>query len=106
MGAAVAVILMKERQIVEAFERAGATAASAGRSPAELGVDPSGVGWRRLRERAIVREASPGTELYYLDLEVWQATRRARRRVLAVVLIVMLAFLAVVVTGGNLALNR
>jgi hypothetical protein len=106
MGAAVAVILMKERQLVEAFERAGATAASAGRSPAELDVDPDGVGWRRLRERAIVREASPGTGLYYLDVEVWQATRRTRRRVLAVVLIVMLALLAVVVTGGNFAVNR
>jgi hypothetical protein len=100
MGAAVAVILMKERQMVEAFERAGATTPTAGRSPTELDVDPNGVGWRRLRERAIVREAGAGTGLYYLDVEVWQATRRTRRRVLAVVFIVMLALLAVLVTGG------
>jgi hypothetical protein len=100
MGAAVAVILLKERQIVETFERAGATAPSAGRSPTELGVDTYGVGWRRLRERAIVREARPGTELYYLDVEVWQATRRTRRRVLVVVFIIMLALLTVLATGG------
>jgi hypothetical protein len=106
MGAAAAVILMKERQIVEAFERAGATTVSAARSAADVGVDPNGIGWRRLRERAIVREASPGTELYYLDVEVWQATRRTRRRVLAVLVVVMLAFLAVMVTGGKLAMNR
>ena len=76
MGAAAAVILMKERQVVETFERAGATAVGTARSPTELGVDPDGVGWRRLRERAIVREARPDTGLYYLDVEVWQATRR------------------------------
>jgi hypothetical protein len=105
MGAAAAVILMKERQVVEAFERAGATTARAGRSPTELAVDPDGIGWRRLRERAIVREASPGTGLYYLDVEVWQATRRTRRRVLAVVLIVMLALLVVLVTGGHLGVS-
>jgi hypothetical protein len=101
MGAAVAVILMKERQIVEAFERAGATTASRGRAPTELDVEPSSIGWRRLRDRAIVRESSPGAGLYYLDVEVWQATRRTRRRVLAVLLIVMLALLAVTLTGVN-----
>ena len=101
MGAAVAVILMKERQIVEAFERAGATTASRGRAASELDVEEGGIGWRRLRERAIVRESSPGTGLYYLDVEVWQATRRTRRRVLLILLIVMLALLAVTVTGVN-----
>lgn len=105
MGAAAAVILMKERQVVETFERAGATAVGTARSPTELGVDPDGVGWRRLRERAIVREARPDTGLYYLDVEVWQATRRTRRRMLAVVLIVVLALL--VLTGGHLGMiNR
>ena len=107
MGAAAAVILMKEREVVEAFERAGATTPAAGRSPTDLGVHPDGVGWRRLRERAIVRESSPGTGLYYLDVEVWQATRRTRRRVLAVVFLIILALLVVVVTGGHLGMaNR
>lgn len=102
MGAAAAVILLKERQVVEAFERAGATTPAASRSPADVGVHPDGVGWRRLRERAIVRESSPGTGLYYLDVEVWQATRRTRRRVLAAVVLIMLALLVAVVTAGHL----
>jgi hypothetical protein len=99
MGAAVAVILMKERQIVEAFERAGATTASRGRAPSELDVEPGSIGWRRLRDRAIVRESSPGTGLYYLDEEVWQATRRTRRRLVAVMVTVLLVGLALVVMG-------
>jgi hypothetical protein len=106
MATAAAVIVMKERHIAEAFERAGATTASHGRSPAELDVDPSGIGWRRLRDRAIVRESSPGTGLYYLDLEVWQATRRTRRRALAVVLIVLLVILALTATGVSIGVSN
>jgi hypothetical protein len=102
MGAAVAVILLRERQIAEAFERAGATAASRGRSPAELDVDAGGTGWRRLRDRAVVRESSPGSGLYYLDTEVWEAVRRTRHRAALVLLVVMLVGLALVVMGGTL----
>ena len=101
MATAAAVIVMKERHIVEAFERAGATEPSRGRSPAELDVEPSGIGWRRLQDRAVVRESSPGTGLYYLDVEVWQATRRTRRRVLAIVLIALIILL-MTVTGVHL----
>lgn len=90
MGGAVAVILIKERHIVEAFERAGATSPERAVNPADAGVDDVGIGWRRLRERAIVREGSPGR--YYLDVEVWQATRRTRRRiVLALAALLLLA---------------
>jgi hypothetical protein len=99
MGAAVAVIMMKERQIVAAFERAGATTPSSGRAPAEMDVDPYGVGWRRLHERAVVRESSPGSGLYYLDVEVWQALRRLRHRLIGVVVFVLLIGLAMAVMG-------
>jgi hypothetical protein len=102
MGAAVAVILLKERQIVEAFERAGATTPSRGRTPSELDVDASGVGWRRLRDRAVVREASPGSGLFYLDTEVWQALHRARHRAILVVVVVVMFVLALVVMGVTL----
>lgn len=92
MGAAAAVILLRERQVVEAFERAGATSPERARTANEVNVDDTGVGWRRLRERAIVREAAPGR--FYLDVEVWQATRRTRRRILSVlVLLILLAAL-------------
>jgi hypothetical protein len=95
MGAAgVAIILMKERHVAEAFERAGITSAEKARAPEELGVGMHGLGWRRLVERAIVREASPGK--WYLDVPSWVATRRLRRRrslVLFVLVIVAAAFI-------------
>ena len=95
MGAAgVAIILMKERHVAEAFERAGITSAEKARAPEELGVGTHGLGWRRLVDRAIVREASPGR--WYLDVPSWVATRRLRRRrslVLFVLAIVAAAFI-------------
>ena len=95
MGAAgVAIILMKERHVAEAFERAGITSAEKARAPEELGVGMHGLGWRRLVDRAIVRESSPGK--WYLDVPSWVATRRLRRRrslVLFVLAIVAAAFM-------------
>ena len=96
-GAAAAVILMRERQVVEAFERAGAVSPERAVSASDLNVDDSGIGWRRLRERAIVREVDPGR--FYLDVEVWQAVRRMRRRVALALAIVLLAALVFGVLG-------
>ena len=96
MGAAVAAVLIKERHIVDAFVRAGAVSAERAHLPDDVGVDTWGIGWRRLRDRAVVREATPGGGLYYVDVEVWEATRRQRRRVLFVVLIVVIAAFVVV----------
>ena len=104
MGAAAAVVLLRERQVVEAFERAGATSVDRAMVPADIGVEPDGIGWRRLRSRAVVRETSPGSGRYYLDVEVWHALRRMRRRVLGVVLallvVLALVFLGVVAGRG------
>ena len=93
MGGAVAVILIKERHVVEAFERAGAVAVHRAVRPADINVEDGGVIWRRLRERAIIREASPG--LYYLDVEGWQAQRRTRRRLAFVMFIIIIGVLIV-----------
>jgi hypothetical protein len=103
MGAAAAVVLMKERHIVEAFERAGATSPDRGRAPDDLNVEASGIGWRRLRERAVVRETSPDSGRYYLDIEVWQGLRRTRRRAVLIVIIVAIVVLAFTVMGGHFA---
>jgi hypothetical protein len=90
MGAAVGAILIKERHLVDAFVRAGATSASTAVNPSDIAVDLAGVGGRRLLERAIVREAGDGR--YYLDLLAWEALRRQRRRILFVVLLVIALF--------------
>ena len=100
MGAAAAAILIKERHVVEAFERAGAITPARAMSAADVGVEPGGVGWRRLHERAIVRESNPGSGLFYLDVEVWQAQRRMRRRILFMVLIIAIALALVSYFGA------
>jgi hypothetical protein len=76
--AVAAVILRKERELVDLFRSAGATSAATARSLDEVGVEQA---WplSRLRRRAIVREASPGR--YYLDEEVWVAMRGMRQRI-------------------------
>jgi len=93
MGAAVAVLIAKERHIVSAFERAGALTPEQSRTPEEIGVDDQRLAWRRLREREIVRDAGNGR--YYVDLAVWEATRRLRRR-MALVLLAMILLAALV----------
>ena len=87
MGAAVTIMLIKERQIVEAFMRAGATSESSAAHPGDIAVDLGGVGGRRLLRRAIIREAGEGR--YYLDLLSWEAVRRQRRRVLSLILLLI-----------------
>jgi uncharacterized protein YegJ (DUF2314 family) len=89
MGAAAGAIVVAERRMVEAFETAGATSAATALSPDDVGVDSTSLSWRRLTRRAVIREASPGSGLYYLDREVWQALRRTRMRLLFALLIVI-----------------
>lgn len=96
MGAVVTIMLVKERQVVEAFMRAGATSASSAVHPSDIAVDIAGLGGRRLVDRAIIREAGEGR--YYLDLPGWEALRRHRRRVLFVVLL-LVALLALFFAG-------
>jgi hypothetical protein len=99
MGVAVAaIVMMKERQIVEAFERAGATTPGSARPFDTLDVEVHGVGMRRLRDRAVIREAAPGH--FYLDAEVWQAVRRQRHRLAMVIILLIALPLAVLVGAG------
>ena len=78
-----AVILRKERELVDLFRSAGATSPATAKSLYDVGVAEA---WplSRLRKRAIVREASPGR--YYLDEEVWAAMRGMRQRIIFMLL--------------------
>jgi len=99
MGAvAAAVIIHKEREVVEAFRRAGATSAAKPATLAALSLH-EGVGTRRLIARAVLRPAGPGS--FYLDEPSWEALRAMRRR-MAVVMCVI-ALIAVI---GVLLANR
>ena len=95
MGGAVAVMIIKERQMVEAFTRAGATSPASGVYPSDIAVDLTSIAGRRLADGAIVREAGDGR--FYVDIPSWEALRRRRRRVLFIILLLIalgLLFLA------------
>ena len=101
MGAAAAIIIAKETHIVREFQRRGVTSPDRAQSLDMMLVDPDGIGARRLIERAVLRQEAPGQ--YYVDVEVWEAVRRMRRRVMFVLIFLALAAAAVVATQANMA---
>jgi hypothetical protein len=84
---AIAVIIVKEKHIVDAFRRARATNEAAAVTPAAIGVSER-LAFRRLRRHAVLREADSGT--FYLDEPSWQALRTWRQRVVLAALLVAL----------------
>jgi len=101
MGAAVAAaaMRMRERQVIDDFRAAGATSPDRAQSYTAMGIGET-LAVRRLRNRAVIREASPGA--YYLDEEVWAAVRRTRIRMATT----LLAILAVVLIGVMLGIIK
>ena len=100
-SAAAAAVLIKERHVVEAFQRAGATSPERAVVPEDIGVDLTGVGGRRLLRHAVLRATSPG--LYYLDEPTWIALRSTRRRLVFVLLVIvgLVALYFMTVAGGH-----
>lgn len=86
-AAAAAVIIAKERHIVDRFRDAGVTSSATARPLDDVGVS-EGLALRRLRRHEAVREASPG--MFYLDEPVWNAVRNTRRQVLIVIFLIAL----------------
>ena len=83
-------------QVVDDFRAAGAISRETAQSYTTIGLGES-LALRRLRSRAVVREAAPGT--YYLDEEVWEAVRRTRRRIAKIVIGIFALFLFAVLIG-------
>ena len=92
MGGAVAVILIKERHIVDAFQRASATSPDRAVLPSDLNVHDGRVAWRRLRSHAVLRESHEGSGLFWLDVDKWKAVHRMRQRIAFALLLAILAF--------------
>jgi len=86
--------------MVSRFVTAGATSREQARSLEQVGASP-GVILRRLRERAVVRQA--GTDRYYVDQESWTALRRMRRRRASVMVAIGLAIIFAIVFGARRA---
>ncbi|HEX3533031.1 MAG TPA: hypothetical protein VHT23_02350 [Gemmatimonadaceae bacterium] len=94
-AAAIAIMRMKEREVVDDFRAAGALTPSTAQSYTAMGFGESRA-VKRLHREAVIREASPG--LYYLDEEVWNAVRsNRRRRALMVGSLLVLIFLGLAV---------
>jgi len=88
-GGAAAVIILRERQVVEAFAQAGATSPDRATTPADLGVEGDRFA-RRLMSKGVLREAVPGSRRYYLDVERWAQEQRMRRWLGITILVVVL----------------
>src|SRR6266566_2107785 len=101
MGAAVVVaaIRMREQEVIDDFRAAGATSPDRAQPYAATGPGHS-MAVRRLRNRAVIREAAPGA--YYLDEEVWAAVRRTRVRLLTV----FISILALLLLGVSLGIIK
>jgi len=103
MGAAAvtATIIRRERELVRAFQGAGAISPETAVSLQALHAH-RGIAFRRLRARAVVREGAD--DRYYLDLQSWEALRRMRRRTALAVAIVAI-IVAVIYLSGMLTLT-
>lgn len=105
MGAAAAAIIIKrEKDLVEHFRRARATTPQTAQSPDALGVDDNNLIWRILVKSAVIRAGTDGS--YYLDEPSWEALGRRRRRLAIIMLVAVVALgLLVYLAGTSLFLT-
>ncbi len=83
-------------EVVDDFRAAGALSPSTAQSYTTVGIGAS-LAVKRLHNRAVIREAAPGT--YYLDEEVWAAVRRTRRRLVTVIISILALVLLGILLG-------
>ena len=92
MGAAAAVIMMRERRLVEALTLSAATSPERALPLETLGVEYDAMALRRLQRRAVIREGAAGR--FYLDVPSWEALRRMRLRMVFILFTAVLLLLA------------
>ena len=95
-AAAAAILRRREQQVIDDFRAAGAISPERAQSYTAIGLGDS-LAIRRLRNRAVIREAAPGT--YYLDEEVWAALRRTRQRLVITMLSIIAVFAIAALLG-------
>jgi hypothetical protein len=99
MGAAAAIILRRERDIVQVYRGAGATDVRTARAPDDIGVERR-LPFHMLVRHAVLRDAGNGR--YYLDEPSWQALRRMRHRVVGLMLLIVVALFAAGMFGVSI----
>jgi hypothetical protein len=103
-SAAAAIVIKREKDLVEHFRNAGATSPQTAQSPDALGVDFNNLVWRMLAKDAVIREGAVGGDAYYLDEPSWEALGRRRRRVAVIVGIAVIALGLSLYLAGTRAL--
>jgi hypothetical protein len=104
MGAAAAAIIIKrERELIEHFRRAGATSPQTALTPSALGVEQR-FAWERLVDGAVIRNATNDT--FYLDEPSWEALGRRRRTLAVAITIGMIAVAVVAALSAFLVSSR
>ena len=100
MGAAAAVAVMrrKERDVRDAFRSAGAISPATAMSLEAIRIEET-LALRRLKKRAVVREAGPG--LFYFDEDVWEAVWSMRRRMMLLMLGTVILIALMVLYGSS-----
>ncbi|WP_158882720.1 hypothetical protein [Rhodanobacter sp. L36] len=86
-------IVLKQKRIAQAFERAAATTPGTAQTPQQLGIK-QGLAWGQLVRHAVLR--CPGEGRYFVDISNWQRLRRLRRRIAISIISALLIVLAVV----------
>ncbi|MCW0201184.1 MAG: hypothetical protein OJI74_04885 [Rhodanobacter thiooxydans] len=95
-----AVMMLRQRAIVRAFERAAATTAATACMAEQLGLKP-GMAWHRLVSLAVLR--CPGEGRWFLDVASWQRLRRRRHRIALAVVAGVLVLLGLLLVAGTLS---
>lgn len=101
MGAAAAVIMRRQRDIVETFRAARATSPATARAAGELGLDENHI-FHGLIRRAVIRPTDDGR--YFLDEPSWKALRSIRRRAAVIILfvVVLLSVFTIIVANTRI----
>jgi hypothetical protein len=98
-AAAAAILLRRERELVETFRAAGATSPPNAVSLSDLNLEPS-IAFRRLQRRAVLRATESG--LFYLDEPSWIALHGIRRQIVLVMLAVLILVLLMTLLGRRI----
>lgn len=103
MGAAAAIAVMrrKERDVRDAFRAAGAITPASAMSLEAIHIEET-MAVRRLKKRAVIREAAPG--LFYFDEDVWEAVSSMRRR-MALLMLGTLILIGIMVLYGTVTMK-
>jgi len=94
------VMMLRQRAIVRAFERAAATTAATACTAQQLELKP-GMAWHQLVSHAVLR--CPGEGRWFLDVANWQRLRRRRHRIALAVVAGVLVLLGLLLVAGTLS---